>query len=436
MHNIEFVRTNQTVNISDMGNPNLRLNRGMRGSMATPANRISKFNSGLASPLKLPPSIAEVKPQIRLPLSELIKRKVGHQGGEVDEKRIKAITLAAEKVAQRAGIEIEMPSAAFVPNRWQTDQTDPDRPTLEKAWAEDDVDLKEKILKIAKDEEVAHEIEAHNNSIVKGFNEWIRKKAIQMEEIRDGVKNTKLPPQIPNINIFREEENMFPLDFNMDMYNFNVQSRDNETKNISDNVKSKMLLPLKSCQLRLSEIRVDIGLKRKELKMLQKQHHDAIRDLEEKSSSSSQNSNSDYSAQKTNSPDQVAIAEEMLETCREQIRTLKEEAEWAKESIRKMKIGIIDMMKGWAHWEESAPENIFEFKLNDQLKYVTEEINSNIAKKARSLNQNIVKHKMAYEKDFDKHLKKIHEDYEVIEDAELYESEGGSSVRPGTQSSR
>lgn len=365
VQSIEFVGTNQRFGIGGMGNPNINLNspqnQGKQGSIGSPAGRISKFNSRMASPL-----IVTEKPEIRLPLSELIKRKVGNKGGEVDEKRIRAIILAAEKVAQRVGIEIEMPSAAYVPNPWQTtDQSDPARLTLEKAWQEDDVDLKEKILKMAKDEEVAHEIEAHNNSIVKGFNEWIRKKALQMEEIRDGVKNTKLPPQIPNINIFREEENMFPLDFNMDMYNFNVQSRDNETKNISDNVKTKMLLPLKSCQTRLEEVRVIIGLKRKELRMLDKQLHDAIRDVQEKSSSS-QNSDSDSSHKNSTEPDHVALSQALISTCKDQIRTLKDEAEWSKDSIKKMKIGIIDMMKGWAHWEESAPENIFEFKLNDQ----------------------------------------------------------------------
>jgi hypothetical protein len=130
VQNIEFVGTNQRFGIGGMGNPNIHLNsppnQGNYGSIGSSAGRISNFNSRMASPL-----IVTEKPEIRLPLSELIKRKVGNKGGEVDEKRIRAIILAAEKVAQRVGIEIEMPSAAYVPNPWQTtDQSDPARPTL------------------------------------------------------------------------------------------------------------------------------------------------------------------------------------------------------------------------------------------------------------------------------------------------------------------
>ena len=349
------------------------------------------------------------------PLGQIIRSRVGKTGDEVNEKRIDAICDAAETISYRIGLDVAHPTNLKKKKKYNMeiikDENDEEQGIMEQVWEEDDVEFKEKVLKLAKDNELKAEINKYNNKIVKNFNVRVTKKTKKIEEFKDQVKHSKMPPAQPNAFIFRDEENQFPIDYNMAMYNYVKDNKKVEAKSVSDNQNRSIVNPLKQCQNLLGTTRQDIALKKKELKLLNREMEQAIKDRDEMSEASYESDDSDKSREEKEAVLRIRRSEDLIEKCQEEIKNLKGKCEQIKEQIKMLKHQLVELIKGWAHWDQNAPDSIFEFKLNSCLREITDQIQEKLAFKAKKQNTKILETKEQDENDFNKKIQQINDDY-------------------------
>ena len=84
-------------------------------------------------------------------------------------------------------------------------------------------------------------------------------------------------------------------------------------------------------------------------------------------------------------------------------------------------------MKSLATADENAPENLFQFKLNERLKDISSNIHESLNKKIQTMGVNIAVTRRKDELDIENKLKEINEDYINIEEDEIADDYGSSS---------
>ena len=84
-------------------------------------------------------------------------------------------------------------------------------------------------------------------------------------------------------------------------------------------------------------------------------------------------------------------------------------------------------MKSLATADENAPENLFQFKLNERLKDISSNIHEILNKKIQTMGVNIAVTRRKDELDIENKLKEINEDYINIEEDEIADDYGSSS---------
>ena len=292
-----------------------------------------------------------------------------------------------------------------------SDIGDQDYP-IELEW-EDDEDLRKNSLKMAYEEECAEIIKKHQERNVNFANDWIKEQQTVMNSIKDDLQNELKAPEKPNLVFLKGSTESYPLDFNMNLYTYTKEEDKNKQKSTSDNIQYNYIDPLKQHQKNLLELLDDTKLKKKTLKLKEKQKKIIISEIREfeLAAVEADDQNSEDSNEQNNLNEELTQIESEIDFLVQKIEDLKNSTQNEKQIIIAMKKKFIGILENLSKIEKNSFDKMFDFKMNNKLTEISNQIYTDFDTKKKELKNSIQTVKKNFKEKISNKLETVEQNY-------------------------